>query len=116
MLRERGPGIEHWPAAHRESALRLLARSALCRTLYLRAIEREAPAFTDSVALERTLFRIRQFPRPSASQWRTATPFSLGGLAAAAALGAIVGIVSPISQAPSDPLESLHVPTLVELP
>ena len=116
MLREHGAGLERWPAPERAAARCLLARSALCRAVYLRAIEREAPAFTDSAALERTLLRTRHFPRPVARQWRGATPFSLGGLAAAAALGAIVGIVSPIGQAPSDPLESLHVPTLVELP
>lgn len=116
MLRERGPSIEHWPAAHREAARGLLAKSALCRALYLRAIEREPPAFTDSSALDRTLLRTRLFPRPAARQHREATPFSLGGLAAAAALGALVGIVSPIGQAPLDPLEALHAPTLVELP
>jgi hypothetical protein len=116
LVRERGPGLEHWPAADREAARRLLARSALSRTLYLRAINREAPAFTDDAALERILLRTRLFPLPEARRLRTPSPFSLGGLAAAAALGVLVGIVSPIGQTPADPLESLHAPTLVELP
>lgn len=99
LLRAHGPSLDHWPAAEREAARRLLVASAAARRTYIDALEADAAlagaTLDDEVAgplCAQLAWQVGRTPQAAPPPPHpAATPLGLPALAACALIGLAAG-------------------------